>query len=117
MHYRASSAPETSFCEDYEVFCFLIIYRIYLAGMIDLSLIAEIVSILHDPSYMVIPGPFFWKIAELFFQTKKVLSRCVQVPDAAEHVPKVWGAAEQGADQAPAEVIIYIYIPGPFSKG
>ena len=26
----------------------------------------------------------------------QVLSRCVQVADAAEHIPKVWGAAEQG---------------------
>jgi len=28
----------------------------------------------------------------------QVLSRCVLVPDAAEHIPKVWGAAEQGRD-------------------
>lgn len=28
----------------------------------------------------------------------QVLSRCVLVPDAAEHIPRVWGAAEQGRD-------------------
>ena len=28
----------------------------------------------------------------------EVLSRCVLVPDAAEHIPKVWGAAEQGGN-------------------